>query len=167
MNKKINEPTTGVLTSKMDINSSGFETLQAKLLNKSRERTEEQRLKIELLALQYKIEDYLQDEETEIRVVGDFIRQYLKVLQIKQNSFASYIGIKPSNLSKLLKGERPINYELALILGKIFRVNPILWIEIQAKNELLRLKRTKEQELYNYSLRDLLNRRKKIIPQKT
>ena len=166
MNKRIKEPENGILTNQMDVSSSDFDKFQAILLNKSRERTQEQRLNIELLALKYKIEDYLQDENADIKKAGEFIRQYLKVLQIKQNSFASYIGIKPSNLSKLLKGERPINYELALILGKLFEINPMFWIEIQAKNELLRLKKIKSQVLYNYSLKDLLKANKNGVQQK-
>ncbi len=164
MNTKQKEFENGILTNQMDVNSNDFEKLQAKLLNKSRERNDEQRLKIELLALRFKIEDYLQNEDPEIKSAGEFIKQYLKVLQIKQYSFANYIGIKPSNLSKLLKGDRPINYELALILGKVFKINPIYWIEIQAKNELIRLKKEKDKELHNYSLRDLLKSNKNIVP---
>ena len=55
MNNKTKEPENGVLTNQMDINSSDFEKLQAKLLNKSKERTEEQIINIELLALKYRI----------------------------------------------------------------------------------------------------------------
>ena len=150
----------------MDINSSDFEKFQAKLLNRSRERTEEQKINIELLALKYRIENYLEREEDEIKLAGAFIKEYLKVLHIKQNRFAGYIGIKPSNLSKLLKGERPINYELALILGKIFNTDPMLWIEIQAKNEMLRLKR-KSKDLHKYSLKDLLKRNRNNLQQET
>ncbi|RLD91110.1 MAG: addiction module antidote protein, HigA family [Bacteroidetes bacterium] len=157
MNKKITEPENGLLTNQMDVNSTDFDKFQAKLLNKSRARTQEQNLNIELLALKYKIEDYLNNDNNEdVKIAGEFIKQYLRTLRIKQNRFAEYIGIKPSNLSKLLKGERPINYELALILGRIFKVNPMIWIEIQAKNELLRLKQVKHQELFKYSLKDLL-----------
>ena len=156
MNRKITEPENGLLTEQMDVNSTDFSKFQAKLLNKSRERTQEQNLNIELLALKYKIEDYLNNEEEDVKIAGEFIKQYLKTLRIRQNKFAEYIGIKPSNLSKLLKGERPINYELALILGRIFKVNPMVWIEIQAKNELLRLKQMNHKKLYQYSLKDLL-----------
>ena len=157
MNKKIIEPENGLLTNQMDVNSTDFDKFQAKLLNKSRARTQEQNLNIELLALKYNIEDYLNNDDNEdVKIAGEFIKQYLRTLRIKQNRFAEYIGIKPSNLSKLLKGERPINYELALILGRIFKVNPMIWIEIQAKNELLRLKQVKHQELFKYSLKDLL-----------
>jgi len=157
MNKKITEPKNGLLTNQMDVNSTDFAKFQAKLLNKSRARTQEQNLNIELLALKYKMEDYLNnDDNKDIKIAGEFIKQYLNTLGIKQNRFAEYIGIKPSNLSKLLKGERPINYELALVFGKIFNVNPMIWIEIQAKNELLRLKQMKHQELFKYSMKDLL-----------
>ena len=157
MNKKITEPENGLLTNQMDVNSTDFAKFQSKLLNKSRARTQEQNLNIELLALKYNIEDYLNNDDNEdVKIAGEFIKQYLRTLRIKQNRFAEYIGIKPSNLSKLLKGERPINYELALILGRIFKVNPMIWIEIQAKNELLRLKQVKHQELFKYSLKDLL-----------
>ena len=166
MKSKTGEPESGMLTEQMDVNSNDFEKLQAKILNRSRERTNEQDLNIELLALKYKIEDYLLDETGEAKIAGDFIKQYLKVLGIKQNRFAEYIGIKPSNLSKLLKGERPLNYELALILGEIFNVDPMRWIEIQAKNELQKLKRLKDKESFRYSLKDLLKTTSKNIRQR-
>jgi len=156
MNNAVNEPQKGLLTNKMEINSIEFDKLQAKLLNKSRERSVEQKRNVELLALKFKIEEYLENEESDMKLAGAFLKQYLKVLQIKQTKFANYIGLKPSNLSKLLKGERPINYDLALILGKIFNISPMLWIEIQAKNELNRLKRAKDKDYYNYSLTDLI-----------
>ena len=54
MNKEIKEPEKGLLTNQMDISSPDSNKLQALLLNKSRERTQKQRLNIELLALKYK-----------------------------------------------------------------------------------------------------------------
>jgi len=163
MGKKIKEPEKGILTNQMDINSNDFDKFQAKLLNRSRERSVEQKRNVELLALKYQIEEYLQSDKNEIKLAGAFLKQYLKTLQIKQTIFANYIGLKPSNLSKLLSGERPINYDLALILGKIFNVNPMLWIEIQAKNELNRLERAKDNKYYNYSLKDLISKKRNVV----
>ena len=163
MGKKIKEPEKGILTNQMDTNSTDFDKFQAKLLNRSRERSVEQKRNVELLALKYKIEEYLESDENEIKLAGTFLKQYLKTLQIKQTKFANYIGLKPSNLSKLLSGERPINYDLALILGKIFNVNPMLWIEIQAKNELNRLERAKDNKYYNYSLKDLISKKRNVV----
>jgi len=163
MSKKRKEPEKGILTNQMDTNSTDFDKFQAKLLNRSRERSIEQKRNVELLALKYKIEEYLESDENEIKLAGTFLKQYLKTLQIKQTKFANYIGLKPSNLSKLLSGERPINYDLALILGKIFNVNPMLWIEIQAKNELSRLEKAKDNKYYNYSLTDLISERRNVV----
>jgi len=163
MIEQINEPENGILTNQMDTNSIEFDKFQAKLLNKSRKRSIEQRRNVELLALKYQIEEYLQSGENEVKLAGTFLRQYLKTLEIKQTKFANYIGLKPSNLSKLLSGERPINYDLALILGKIFNIDPMLWIEIQAKNELDRLEKAKGKNYYNYSLNDLIPERRNVV----
>ena len=163
MSKKRKEPEKGILTNQMDTNSTDFDKFQAKLLNRSRERSIEQKRNVELLALKYQIEEYLHSNKNEIKLAGAFLKQYLKTLQIKQTRFANYIGLKPSNLSKLISGERPINYDLALILGKIFDVNPMLWIEIQAKNELDRLEKAKGNNYYNYSLSDLISERRNVV----
>lgn len=154
-NKQI-EPTNGVLTNRMDVETNSFDEFQAILLNKSKEQTIEQKRKIELLALKFKMEDYLKSEGHDIRLAGEFLKLYLKTLHIQQNKFANYIGINPSNLSKLIVGERPINYELALIFGNIFDIDPMLWIKIQAKNELKKLNKIRRKKYQNYTLNDLI-----------
>lgn len=156
MNRKSEKYENGIKAMQMDLGSAEYEDFRGGLLKRSEARTEEQKIKIELLALKYKIEEYLEKEDCRIMLAGEFIRQYLDVLKIKQNRFAEYIGMKPSNLSKLLKGERPINYRLALILGRLFDVNPIYWLEIQTKNEFMRLKGKSDDDIKKYSLRDLL-----------
>lgn len=153
----------GVLTDRMNTNSTEFDEFQAILLNKSRLRSSKQKRNVELLALQYNIEDYINTDNQDIKLVGDFLKQYLKALQIQQNKFANYIGLKPSNLSKLITGERQINYNLALIFGKIFNISPMLWIEIQAKNELNKIEKAKNKEYYNYSLNDLISDNKNVV----
>ena len=101
-------------------------------------------------------------DEIDMKLAGAFLKQYLKPLRIKQTKFANYIGLKPSNFSKSINGERPINYDLALILGKIFNIDPMLWIEIQTKNELNKLKNA-EDNRYNYSLNDLMSGSKNVV----
>lgn len=153
---KHTEPTDGALTDQMDVETDDFKAFQAILLNKARERSDSRKREIELLALKYKIEEYLESEEQDIKLPGAFLKQYLKTLKIPQKVFAEYINLNPSNLSKLINGERPINYELAIILGKIFSIDPMLWIEIQAKNELNRILKTKRAGFRKYSLNDLI-----------
>ena len=76
---------------------------------------------------------------------------------IRQNKFADYIGVRPSNLSKLIKGERSLSHELALVLGKIFNNDPMLWLDVQDKNKLDELSKSKRNEIKKYSLKDLMS----------
>jgi addiction module HigA family antidote len=163
MKKQNYEPEESALTYKMDIGTKGFNDFQAILLNKSRQRSENQKRKIDLLTFKYRMEDYINSDTNNIRQVGDFLKAILRLLNIQQNTFANYIGLKPSNLSKLLNGERSINYDLALIFGKLFNHDPMLWIEIQAKNEINRLVHSDKDKYSDYSLNDLINRHKNAV----
>ncbi|MFW5663786.1 MAG: HigA family addiction module antitoxin [bacterium] len=150
------DPSDGILTNPMDIGTEEFKDFQAIMLNKSANQSEKQKREIELLAIKFQMQDYLTSENPEVKQPGEFLKEYLKTLQIPQKKFAHYINVNPSNLSKLLNGERPINYELAIIFGKIFNIDPMLWIEIQAKNELKKIERTKIRRFNHYSLKDLI-----------
>ena len=157
MKKEVKDIKNGLLTNSMDIGTKGFDEFQAILLKKSKNRDAHQMRSIELLSLKYEMEDYIDSQKEEIKSAGYFLKLFLKSLQIQQNNFANYIGLKPSNFSKLISGERSINYDLALIFGKIFNHNPMLWIKIQAKNELYKLVNTNKGKYYNYSLNDLIS----------
>ena len=157
MKKEVEDIKNGLLTNSMDIGTKGFDEFQAILLKKSKNRNAHQMRSIELLSLKYEMEDYIDSQKEEIKSAGYFLKLFLKSLQIQQNNFANYIGLKPSNFSKLISGERSINYDLALIFGKIFNHNPMLWIKIQAKNELYKLVNTNKGKYYNYSLNDLIS----------
>jgi len=146
----------------MDFGTKGFDEFQAILLKKSKERSTQQKRNIDLLTLRYEMEDYVNSEKEEVKSAGEFLKGILKSLQIHQNKFANYIGLKPSNLSKLISGERSINYDLALIFGQLFNHDPMLWIEIQAKNELHRLLSAKKRRYSDYSLNDLITEQKNV-----
>lgn len=162
MKKLIVKPSDGMLTDRMDFGAKGFDEFQAIVLKKSRERTFQQKRNIELLTLKYQIEDYIKSEGKVVKPAGEFLKLILKSLKILQNRFANYIGLKPSNLSKLLSGERPINYDLALIFGNLFNHDPMLWIEIQAKNELKKLLNAQSNKYYDYSINDLITNKKNV-----
>lgn len=146
-----------ILTNKMDVGTKEFNKFQAILLNKSKERSNERKKAIELMALKFKMEDYINSTDKHSELVGDFLKAYLHTFGIRQNKFAQYIGIRPSNLTKLIKGERSLNHELALVFGTIFGNDPMLWLDIQDKNKLYELSKTKRKEIDKYSLDDLIN----------
>jgi len=145
-----------VLTDRMDVGTKEFNEFQAILLNKSKKRSENQKRIIELMALKFKMEDYLNSKDTHSKLVGDFLKAYLNTFEIRQNKFAQYIGVGPANLNKLIKGERSLSHELALVFGKIFNNDPMLWLDIQNKNKLYRLSKTKKKHIKKYSLDDLI-----------
>lgn len=158
MNKQeLNKNKEQVLTDRMDVGTREFNEFQAILLNQSKERSNERKRMIELLALKFKMEDYLKSEDKHSKLVGDFLKEYLSVFEIRQNKFAEYIGVRPSNLSKLIKGERSLNHELALVFGTIFGNDPMLWLDIQDKNKLYELSKLKRKEIRKYSLDDLIS----------
>ena len=163
MKKTIEEPQESMLTQRMDVGTQGFNDFQAILLNKSGKRTENQNRGIDLLTIKYGMEDYLISDKSEVKSVGEFLKTILKTLKIQQNQFAEYLDLKPSNLSKLISGERTINYDLALIFGRLFNHNPMLWIEIQAKNELNRLLHVERKKYSAYSLNDLVREHKNAV----
>ncbi len=154
LNKKVS---SGVLTEPMDSGQQEFDQFQAIILNRVRNQTQKQKRIVELMGLKFKMEDYLTSKhEDELKLAGEFLKAHLNVLKIQQNKFAHYIGLRPSNLSKVLKGERPLNSEMALILGKLFDQDPMIWLDIQTKNELIRLSKSKAQKLKKYKLDDLV-----------
>ena len=163
MKKRMEEPQESMLTYRMDVDTQGFDDFQAILLNKSKKRTENQKRRIDLLTIKYEMEDYLISDKSIVKSVGEFLKTILKTLKIQQKQFAEYLGLKPSNLSKLISGERTINYDLALIFGRLFNHNPMLWIEIQAKNELNRLLHAERKKYSVYSLNDLVREHKNAV----
>lgn len=154
--QEINKNGGQVLTERMDVGTKEFNEFQAILLNKSKGRSNERMKMIELMALKFKMEDYLNSEDDYSELVGDFLKAYLNAFGIRQNKFAQYIGIRPSNLTKLIKGERSLNHKMALVFGTIFRNDPMLWLDIQDKNKLYELSKIKRKEMEKYSLDDLI-----------
>lgn len=152
------EPQSGILTSSMDVKSREFKEFQLLLSKKADSLSKKQKLHLELLSLQIKIEDYLSAniEDDELLTVGDFLKLYLEKLDIKQNKLAAYIGQRPSNFSKILSGSRKLNFELSFMLGHIFNIDPKAWMSIQIKNEYIALKKDKRKNFQRFTLDDLI-----------
>lgn len=156
-NKKRAEPQNGLLTERMDVSSPEFKQFQAILLDKLKEQTRWQKINIELAAIRIQMEDYIEsDNKSEPKLLGEFLKSFLNTLNIRRNRFANYLEIDPTNLSKIIKGERQINPETALKIGKTFGLDPLLLLKIQIKNELSKLTGEKNQQIEKYSLNNLM-----------
>lgn len=142
----------------INLNSKDFKDLQSIIKHHSSNQEEEKKMENEFLSIRFQMESYLNNVSDQIVLAGEFIEKYLKVIKVKKKDFASYIKYEESNLSALLKGRRKVNTDLAIKLGKIFKLNPVIWLNIENKNELLREVKGKEEDYQNYSLKDLLKK---------
>ena len=125
----------------------------------SQKQSKERRLKNELLAIQYRIEDYIASENTSDKLrVLDFVKLYLKTFNVTQKKLADLFEMKDSNLHKYLIGERKLNARIVLKLSSFSHLNPEYWLRVQVKNELIEINKEKEgsNDYQKYDYRNLL-----------
>ncbi|QIB50974.1 MULTISPECIES: HigA family addiction module antitoxin [Pseudomonas] len=68
---------------------------------------------------------------------GEFIQQvYLESFGISARQLASHLGVSPSTLSRLLKGDSGISPEMALRLSKVLGRTPESWLVMQDMYDL-------------------------------
>lgn len=131
------------------------------ILDHSKKQSKDRLLKNSLLSIQFQIEDYIENEnnQNEIIEILDFVKMYLKVLNITKKRLAEYFEMKDSNLHKYLSGERKLNAELAIKLGSFSHTKPEQWYRIQIKNELIEFnKESKNIDSFKkYDFKNLIN----------
>lgn len=105
------------------------------------------------------MESYVQDRSSEELIpVGSFLKELVEIINVPHKDFATYIGVKNTNLSALYRGSRRINHELAMKLGHIFSISPVVWLTIQSKVELLEVSKQSKKDYEQYRLNDLLKK---------
>jgi plasmid maintenance system antidote protein VapI len=127
----------------------------------SSKQSRERKLTNELLSIQYKLEDYIQndnDNDGQVLKILDFVKMYLKVLNLTKKRLATYFEMQDSNLQKYLSGERKLNAKIALKLSAFSHTKPEHWYRIQVKNELIELKKEKQNvaQYQKYDYRNLV-----------
>ena len=150
------ETVNGLMTEKMDIGSQEFKDFQLLIRAKAANLPTDVKNRMEMYTLKLKMIKYLKTNNVKTKSVGYYLKQALTRLKIKQNKFAAYIDLKPPNLTKIIKDQRKINMEQALIFEKIFQIDAEIWLRIQTKKELADLEKIKKKEHRKYSLEDLV-----------
>ena len=140
----------------VDTQNQDFQDLKAMIKTLSSQQVEAQKMENEFLSIRFQMESYLFNEESRMVLAGEFIEKFLKVIDVKKKDFAAYVEYDESNLSALLKGRRKINSDLAIKFGRIFNVNPVTWLNIESKNELIRAVNQQVENYEKYSLQSLL-----------
>ena len=67
---------------------------------------------------------------------GEFLSEILVEMRISQAEFARTIGVSPMRISHVIKGDRPVTAELALLFGRAFNQSPQYWLNLQASYDL-------------------------------
>lgn len=141
----------------INTNSEEYKALKLAINSRSEAFSKEEKIKIQLLALKLRMQDYVKQEQpASVTGVGGFLREHLEVIGVKQKDFARYTGIEETNLSAILNGRRKINSDFAIKLGQIFKADSNLWLMIQNKNELIQLVEEEGVEYGKFGLEDLL-----------
>lgn len=68
---------------------------------------------------------------------GITLKNELKKKSIKQKDFAEMIGMHQSHLSEIIKGKRNISDSIAKSIADTLGMDPIEWIELQARYDLM------------------------------
>jgi addiction module HigA family antidote len=67
---------------------------------------------------------------------GEFLAEIMGEMGISQAEFARAIGVSPMRISHIIKGDRPVTAELALLFGRAFNQSPQYWLNLQASYDL-------------------------------
>jgi HTH-type transcriptional regulator/antitoxin HigA len=80
---------------------------------------------------------------------GEIILDELEANGISQVDFAKEIGLKKSQLNKIIKGKRNINADLAIMLENVLGIDAEYWLNAQNQYDLDQA-RIKEKKLVQY-----------------
>lgn len=142
-------------------NDKKKEGLKEFITTHSANQSKQQMLTNNLLSIQYKLEDYIQNEsdDEEVLKILDFVKMYLKALNLTKKRLAAYFEMRDSNLQKYLSGERKLNAKVALKLSAFSHTKPEHWYRVQVKNELIELRKEKQNvaEYQKYDYRNLVD----------
>ena len=91
-------------------NDKKKEGLKEFITSRSAKQSKERILTNKLLSIQYKLEDYIQNEsdEEDVLKILDFVKMYLKALNLTKKKLATYFEMRDSNLQKYLSTVREI-----------------------------------------------------------
>jgi plasmid maintenance system antidote protein VapI len=139
----------------VNTNSKEFKYLQRMIKEASMAQSEQQKTENHFLSIRFQMEAYLREETEVIIPAGNFLEQFIEVIQVRKKDFANYIDYEATNLAATLKGRRKINPDMAIKLGRIFNINPALWLHIESKNELKKEIIESKLDYTHYSLQEL------------
>jgi antitoxin HigA-1 len=67
---------------------------------------------------------------------GELLEEILHDRGMSQAAFARAVGVSPMRISHVIRGERPVNAELALRFGRAFGQSAQFWLNLQTDYDL-------------------------------
>ena len=77
---------------------------------------------------------------------GEHLQDELEARGILQKDFAKVLCISATELNLIIKGKKDINAKLAMRIGEALGTGAELWMSLQAKYNLWKLKQNKSEE---------------------
>lgn len=82
-----------------------------------------------------------------IHLGGVLLEEFMAPPDVSINRLARDIAVPPGRISAIVNGNRAINTDTALRLGKYFGVSPEIWVGLQADYDLRRAQQTVGEEV--------------------
>ena len=125
----------------------------------SDEQSTEDKQSIQHISVRLEMEEYLKSNNSMIKPAGLFLERLLRIYNIKKSAFAEFIEIERTNFYALLKGRRKFNNIIASKVGETFKIDPQLWMFIEARNEMKEYQSESQTHNKEYTLANLMNER--------
>ncbi len=68
------------------------------------------------------------------------LEDFMRPLRISQYRLAHDIGVQPTRINQIIKGQRAISTDTALRLAKYFKTSAVLWLRLQMQYDLEKAK---------------------------
>lgn len=140
-------------------NDDKRDNLKAFIMAEPEFKSESHVLRMQLLSIGYKIEDYIlnEDDNNFQLKIADFVKLYLDELKLSHESLANVLDISVQQLHEYLQEERKLDVKFVLKLSHFTHTNPEYWYKIQDKNELIELRQEHTKNLHIYEKYDYVN----------
>lgn len=81
--------------------------------------------------------------------------EFLEPLNLSSTKLALHMGIAPTRVTAIVKGERAITADTALRLARVFKMSPEFWLNLQSNYDVAMLDYTGQKDKICRETREL------------
>ncbi len=83
------------------------------------------------------------------------LTEFLEPLNLSSTKLALHMGIAPTRVTAIVKGERAITADTALRLARVFKMSPEFWLNLQSNYDVAMLDYTGQKDKICRETREL------------